>query len=121
MAFEYLANNLANNLPEEWLNGLYSFRHMTETRSNEVKLRMGDLGGLTSQLTSSYFGKDVKIGVPCLDAACMVSLNWLLIARNLKTNRKRIESEKNALDSSDIPVPFWKTKQLLSKLAKCLS
>ena len=40
-----------------------------------IKLWMGDLGGLTSQLTSSSFGRDVKLGVPCLDAACTVGLN----------------------------------------------
>ena len=43
--------------------------------SSEVKLRMGDLGGLTSQLTLSSFRTDVKLGVPCLDAACTVGLN----------------------------------------------
>ena len=56
---------------------------------------MGDLGGLTSQLTSSSFGRDVKLGVPCLDAACTVGLNLLSVARNpdkptqnkLKTNK----------------------------------
>ena len=58
---------------------------------------MGDLGGLTLQLTSSSFGRDVKIGVPCLDAACTVGLNQLSIARNpdkptqnkLKTKNKQ--------------------------------
>ena len=30
--------------------------------------------GLQSRLTSSSFGRDVKLGVPCLDAACTVGL-----------------------------------------------
>ena len=38
---------------------------------------MGDLGGLTSQFTSPSFRRDVKLGVPCLDAACTVGLNLL--------------------------------------------
>ena len=32
---------------------------------------MGDLGGLTSQLTSLSFGRDAELGVPCLTAACI--------------------------------------------------
>ena len=59
----------------EWLSGLNCCRQVTEARSSEVKLRMGDLGGLTSQLTLSSFGRDVKLGVPCLDAPCTVGLN----------------------------------------------
>ena len=43
---------------------------------------MGDLGGLTSELTSSSFGRHVKLGVPCLDAACTVDLNQLSVASN---------------------------------------
>ena len=35
---------------------------------------MGDLEGLTSQLTSLFFGRANKLGVPCLDAACTVGL-----------------------------------------------
>ena len=27
------------------------------------------------QLTPLFFGKDVNLGVPCLDAACIVGLN----------------------------------------------
>ena len=30
---------------------------------------MGDLGGLTSQLTSLSFGRDVTLGDPCLTEA----------------------------------------------------
>ena len=41
---------------------------------------MGDLAGLTLQLTSSSFGRD--IGVPCMDAACTMDLNQLSVARN---------------------------------------
>ena len=44
---------------------------------SEVKLWMGDLGGLTSQLTLPSLGRDVKLGVPCLTTACIVGLNWL--------------------------------------------
>ena len=57
---------------------------------------MGDLGGLTSQLISSSFGRAVKLGVPHLDAASTVGLNQLSVARNpdestqnkLKTNKQ---------------------------------
>ena len=56
---------------------------------------MGDLGGVTSQLTSSSYGRDVKLEVPCLDAACTVGLE-LSVARSpdeptqnkLETNKK---------------------------------
>ena len=37
---------------------------------------------IMSQLTSSSFGRNVKLGVPCLDAACKVGLNQLSVARN---------------------------------------
>ena len=61
----------------EWPSGLYSLRQVTEVKLGRVRseLWMGDHGGLTSQLTSSSFGRDVKLGVPCLDAACNVGLN----------------------------------------------
>ena len=61
----------------EWPSGLYSLRQVTEVKLGRVrvKLWMGDLGGLISQLTSSSFGRDIKVGVPCLDAACTVGLN----------------------------------------------
>ena len=56
------------------------------------KLLMGDLRGLTSQFTSPSFGRDVNLGVPCLDAACTVGLNQLSVAKNpdkpTKKNRK---------------------------------
>ena len=43
----------------EWPSGLYGLRQVTEEAwSNEVKLWIGNLGGLTSQLTSPCFGKD---------------------------------------------------------------
>ena len=42
---------------------------------------MGDLEGLTAQLTSPSFGKDVKLGVPCLTVACIMGLNHLYVAR----------------------------------------
>ena len=47
----------------EWPSGLDSLRQVTE-------VLMDDLGGLTSQLTSSSFRRDVKLGVPGLGAAC---------------------------------------------------
>ena len=43
--------------------------------SGEVRLWIGDHGDLTSQLTPSSFGRDAKLGVPCLDAACTMGLN----------------------------------------------
>ena len=56
---------------------------------------MGDLGGLTSQLTSSSFGRDVKQGVPCLDAACTVGLNYLSVARNPdKPTKNKLKTKK---------------------------
>ena len=39
----------------------------SSARSSEVRLRMGDFEGLTSQLTSPSFGRDVKVGVPFLE------------------------------------------------------
>ena len=65
------------NLRGEWPSGLNSLRQVTEVKLGRVRseLWMGDLGGLTSQLTSSSFGRDVKLGVPCLHAACTVGLN----------------------------------------------
>ena len=61
----------------EWPSGLCSLRQVTEVKLGRVrsKLWMGDLGGLTLQLTLSSFGRDVKLGVPCLDVACTVGLN----------------------------------------------
>ena len=61
----------------EWPSGLYSLHQVTEVKLGRVrsKLWMSDLGGLTSQLTSSSFGRDVKLVVPCLNAACTVGLN----------------------------------------------
>ena len=55
---------------------------------------MGDLGGLTSQLTSSSSRRDVKLGVSCLDAACTVGLNQLLVAGNPgKPNQNRLKGK----------------------------
>ena len=42
---------------------------------------MSDLRGLTSQISSPSFGKDVKLGVPCLTAACTVGLNQLYVTK----------------------------------------
>ena len=61
-----------NVLRGEWPSGLYSLRKVTEVKLDRVRSNsgsMGDLGGLTSQLTSSSFGRDVKLGVPCQDAS----------------------------------------------------
>ena len=67
-------------------------------QSSAVRLRMGDLGGLTSQLTSSSFGRDVKLGVPCLDAACTVGLNHFSVARNLdKPTQNKLKTKKQWL------------------------
>ena len=65
------------DLRGEWPSGLNSLRQVTEVKLGRVRseLWMGDLGDLTSQLTSSSFGRDVKLGVPCLDAACTMGLN----------------------------------------------
>ena len=61
---------------------------------------MGDLGGLTSQLFSSSFGRNVKLGVPCLDAACTVGLNWLSVARNLdKPTQKKLKTKEKISNS----------------------
>ena len=45
---------------------------------------MGDLGGLTSQVKSPRRPSEgtLNLGVPCLDAACTVGLNYLSVARN---------------------------------------
>ena len=41
-----------------------------------VKNWMGDLPDeRPKQLTLPSFGRDVQLGVPCLDAACIVGLN----------------------------------------------
>ena len=56
---------------------------------------MGDLGGLTSQLTSSSFKRDVKLGFPCRDAACAMDLNLLSVARNPdKPTQNKLKSKK---------------------------
>ena len=53
----------------EWPSGLYCLCQVTEVKLGRV------LRGLTSQLAALSFGRDVKLGVPCLDAACTVGLN----------------------------------------------
>ena len=56
----------------------YSLRQVTDVKLGRVRWNswwVGDLGGLTSQLTSSSFGRDVNLGFPCLDAACTAGLN----------------------------------------------
>ena len=45
--------------------------------SSEVRLWMGDLGGLISPLTSSSFRRVVKLGVHCLIAACTMGFKLL--------------------------------------------
>ena len=67
--------HFSRNSRDEWPSGLYSLRQVTEVklgrvRSNSGWVNPGELGGLTSQLTSSYLGRDAKLGVQCLDAAC---------------------------------------------------
>ena len=65
---------------------------------------MSDVGGLTSQLTSSSFGRDVKLGVLCLDAAYTVGLNQLSVARTpdkaTQNNMKQTNKQINSLLSS---------------------
>ena len=60
---------------------------------------MDDLGRLKSQLTSSYFGRDVKVGVSCLDAACTVGLYYFSVVRNpdKPTQNKLKKKNKNKL------------------------
>ena len=77
---------------------------MTEVKLGRVRFkpRMGDLGGLTSQLTSSFFGREVKLGVPCLNAACTVSLNLLSVARNPdKPTQNKLKTKIHAESFSD--------------------
>ena len=67
---------------------------------------MADLGGLTSQLTSSSFGRDAKLGARCLDVACTVDLNYLSVARNpdkpaqnkLKTNNNNKHRDRKKMN-----------------------
>ena len=71
---------------------------------------MGDLGGLTSQLTSSSFGRDVKLEVPCLDAAFAVGLIWLSVARNPDgPTQNKWKSKTNKQNKA--PVSFTKIFQ----------
>ena len=52
-----------------------SFRQVTEVKIGRVRSKsewVTSEVGLTSQLTSSSFGRDVKLRVPSLDAACTV-------------------------------------------------
>ena len=59
---------------------------------------MGDLRGLTSQLSSSSFAKAVKLGVPFLDAACTVGLNYLSVARNpVKPTQSKLKYKNKIL------------------------
>ena len=61
----------------EWPSGLYSLRQVTEVKLGRVRSDFGwvTTEAWTSQLTSPSFGRDVKLGVPCLDAVCTVGLN----------------------------------------------
>ena len=78
----------------------FSSGNCSLARSSEVKLRMGDLGDLTSHHTSPSFGRDVKLWVPCLDAACTVGLNKLSVARN-PDKPTEIEVEKQRQNISE--------------------
>ena len=53
-----------------------AYRRGTEVKLGRVRSNSGWVTSeLTSQLTSPSFGRDVKLGVPCLEAACTVGLN----------------------------------------------
>ena len=64
-------------LRSEWPSGLKSFRQVPEVKLGRVRSDSGwVLGGLTSHLTLSSFGREIKLGVPCFsNMACMVNLN----------------------------------------------
>ena len=62
----------------EWPSGPASSINFTEVKHGCVRSKnwMGDLPDeRPKQLTPSSFGRDVKLGVPCPDAACIVGLN----------------------------------------------
>ena len=69
IAFErpVMGKGMTRGLQGEWPSDIYSLRQVTEVKLGKR--------GLTSQLTSSSFGRDVKLGVPCQDATCTVGLN----------------------------------------------
>ena len=60
----------------EWPSSLNCFRQVTEVQLGRVRSNSGWMTSkaFTSQLTLSSFGKDVKLGVQCLDEACIVGL-----------------------------------------------
>ena len=58
---------------------------------------MGDLAGQTSQLTSPSFGRDVKLRVPCLDAACTMDLNKLRNPDKPTQNKLKTNKQTNKL------------------------
>ena len=67
------------NMRGEWPSGPASSINFTEVKHVCVRSKnwMGDLPDeRPKQLTPPSFGRDVKLGVPCLDAACMVGLNY---------------------------------------------
>ena len=62
----------------EWPSGPASSINFTEVKHGCVRSKnwMGDLPDeRPKQLIPPSFGRDVKLGVPCLDAACIVGLN----------------------------------------------
>ena len=63
----------------EWPSGLNNIRRVTEGNLGRER---SNSEWVTSQLTSSSFGRDLKQGVPCMDAACTVGLNLLSVTRN---------------------------------------
>ena len=70
--------NLGHSRPllrGEWPSGLYSPRQVTEIKLGRMRSNSGWVTPEASQLTSSSFGRDAKLGVPCPDAACIVGLN----------------------------------------------
>ena len=69
---------LTKNLRGEWPSGPASSINFTEVKDGCVRSKngMGDLPDeQPKQIIPPSFGRDVKLGVPCLDAACIVGLN----------------------------------------------
>ena len=73
-----MALHVTQELCGEWPRGPASNINFTEVKHGCVRSKnwMGDLPDeRPKQLTPPSFGRDVKLGVPCLDAACIVGLN----------------------------------------------
>ena len=82
---------------------------------------MGDLGGPTSQLTSSSFGRDVKLGVP-RDAACTEGPNKLSVARNpdKPTQNKLKTTPQTSMELREWDATIQINKRLITFLSQSL-